>query len=242
MRRARVIAALALVLLAACTARDTVPPTGARALAIGDSVLAWNGFGGNAIPDVVARATGIPFANLSASGARISHSSDQARAKGGDIAAQFPGGTWDWVLLNGGANDLLFECGCKRCEGGLNRLIAADGRAGEIPALVARIRATGARVMLLGYYDGNARPNFFSGCGEIVDRLNERLERLAQARGGVFYVSAGDVIDPGDPGHWAVDRVHPSRRGSALIGAHVAARICAVDRAAGGRAICRNQG
>lgn len=236
MRRAWVFA-LALV-AAACTGRETAPLPETQALAIGDSVLAWNGFRGHAIPDVVARQTGLKFSNLSASGARISHTSQQALAKGGDISRQYVPGPWEWVLLNGGANDLLSECGCRRCEGGLNRLISSDGRRGEIPALVARIRSSGARVMLLGYYDGNVRPNFFSGCGPVVGRLNARLARLAQGRGGVFYASAKEVIDPADQTHWAIDRVHPSRRGSALIGALVAARICAAD----GRAICRNPG
>lgn len=227
-----------LVLLASCTARDTGPETAPNALAIGDSVLAWNSFGGRAIPDVVARETGLRFFNASVSGARISHPSEAARAKGGDIRGQLEDGPWSWVLINGGANDLLFECGCRGCAQSLSRMISADGTRGDIPELVTRARGGGARVIMLGYYDGNARPNLFSRCSSDVAALNARLQRLAARRDGVYFVSAAPAMDPANPRHWAIDRVHPSQLGSERIGAVIAARICVLE----GRAKCRNRG
>ena len=182
------------------------------------------------MPDVVEELTGLPVANLSVAGARISASSPEVVAKGGDIRGQYVEGRWDWVILNGGANDLLGECGCRRCAANLDGLIAADAKRGDIPALVERIVSDGARVVLLGYYDANERPNPFRHCSDEVAVLNDRLARLARITPGAVYVDAGAVMDPGDPADWWADRVHPSRLGARKIGAEVAAAM----RAAGG--------
>lgn len=227
--RGRVAQALALLALAACTQIDPAAPE-ARILAIGDSVLAWHGRAGAAVPDVVGRLTGMPVANLSVSGARISTTSPDIAGKGGDIRKQYRTGAWDWVILNGGANDLLAECGCRRCDRVLDSLVGAGGQGGDIRRLIDRIVSDGAKVVLLGYYDGNVLPNPFSGCGDAVDILNARLEQLALRNPAVAYVAADTVIDPADPAHWFIDRVHPSRLGSRLIGARIAATI----KAAGG--------
>jgi len=232
------LAGVLAALVGACADPDVAPPPAGHLLAIGDSVLAWNRFRGRSVPDVVARQTGMQLSNLSVSGARISHSSPQARAKGGDIREQFMPGAWDWVLLNGGANDLLFECGCRRCGATLDRMISAEGARGEIPVLVKQLRSTGAQIVLLGYYDANARANLFSRCGETVGRLNQRLARLAARHGDVHFVSAAPAMDPANPRHWTVDRVHPSAVGAARIGQHIARKICTIRPSAK----CRNPG
>ncbi len=237
MRRVLLAGVLA-VLVGACAEGGGGPPPKGGILAIGDSVLAWNRFRGRSIPDVVARETGMQVSNLSVSGARISHSSPQARAKGGDIREQYTPGEWDWVLLNGGANDLLFECGCRRCDATLDRMISADGAGGEIPKLVTQLRSTGAQIVLLGYYDANARANLFSRCSDTVDRLNQRVARLAERHGDVHFVSAAPAMDPANPRHWAVDRVHPSAIGADRIGQLIARKICTIRPSAK----CRNPG
>lgn len=215
-----------LVVLAACTRTDHIQPD-TRVLAIGDSVLAWHGFTHEAPPDVVAQLTGLPVANLAVAGARLSATSPAIIAKGGDIRLQYQSGPWDWVILNGGANDLLAECGCRGCEATLDSLVGPGGEGGDIPALVDRIVADSARVVILGYYDANLRLNPFSRCAEEVDVLNHRLQELARKRRGVVYVGADEVIDPANPAHWYGDRVHPSRLGAALMGERIAAAMAA---------------
>ena len=212
---------VASLLVSACVG-TTAPQQDGRILVIGDSVLAIYSAGGAAISDVVADRLGVVARNAAVSGARFSSTSPQVAARGGDIRQQYVAGDWDWVLLNGGANDLLWECGCNHCSDNLDGMITPDGQGGDIPALVRNITGTGARVMLLGSYRGNARPNPFSVCTEEVGALNARLARLAAGTPGVFYVAAADVIDPANTGHWHCDRVHPSRLGSELIGEQVA--------------------
>lgn len=215
---------LLLAAFASCTRVDTVDST-TRLVVVGDSILAWHSGRGRSIADVVQAETGLATSNLSLPGARISHSNPKKAVEGYDIRRQYKSGPWEWVLINGGANDLLSECGCSQCDDNLNTLISADGRSGEIPALVNAIRTDGPKVMILGYYDSNDLPNVFTGCSDEVDVLNARLAVMASMVSGVYYTTAEDVIDPGNGSHWFPDRVHPSQKASRLIGQHVARAI-----------------
>ncbi|MCB1342728.1 MAG: SGNH/GDSL hydrolase family protein [Pseudooceanicola sp.] len=213
-----------MAVLSACSP-EPPQPAAPRLLALGDSVLAWHGTAGASVPDVVGRLTGRAVDNRAVSGARLSATSPKVAAKGGDIRAQYPGGAWDWVILNGGANDLLAECGCRACDSTLDAMIGRDGRRGDIPALVDRIVADGAKVVVLGYYDANVKPNPFSRCSEEVDELDRRLEEMARVRKTVTFVDAAPAMNPRDPADWFVDRVHPSRQGAARIGERIAAAM-----------------
>ena len=111
----------------------------------------------------------------------------------------------------------------------LDRLISADGRRGALPDLIARIRADGARVLFLGYYRAPPVRLFFRGCEDEFDALDVRVARLAARDPGVVFLSSKRVIDPSDASLFAIDRVHPSRAGSARIGRDVAATIRAAE-------------
>jgi lysophospholipase L1-like esterase len=231
----RLSLALSLLLALAGCAGDyasQMPPEGAEILALGDSVVEWNAEEEASIPDMVGEQLGRVVFNAAVSGARFTHPDPQAAEDGLDIRAQYArhgdGGDWDWVVLDGGANDLGDECGCSdRCETTtLPELIAQDGRSGAIPAFVEEVRQGGARVAYVGYYDApEGEPTAFTGCAAAFDALDARLRRMARAVDGVVFVSARDVIDPADAGAYDDDRVHPSVRGSRLIGEHVARAI-----------------
>lgn len=211
--------ALALsAVLAACSPASGPPPQEATVLAIGDSLLTWNSARDASVPDVVAQKTGLAVSNRAVSGARLSATSAAIAAKGGDIRLQYVAGAWDWVLLNGGGNDLIAECGCRRCDETMASLVGPDGQGGDIPALVGKIVADGATVVLIGYY----HPPAFPRCADEVDALNGRLAALARRDPRVLYVGADTVIDSANPAHLFLDRVHPSRLGAALIGTRIA--------------------
>jgi lysophospholipase L1-like esterase len=194
-------------------------------LVLGDSILAWHDLSKGSAADALAQATGRSVESRARSGARMTASSARVVAKGGDIRKQYRNGGFDWVVLNGGANDLLSECGCRRCAATFADLIDLNGQVGAIPMLVSRIRNDGARVVLLGYYKGPDRRTPFTGCRDEIDVLNDRLARLAARTEGVTYVSSRDVIDPENPKHFYIDQIHPSRLGARLIGQQLARAI-----------------
>lgn len=224
----RLIAVLLVaVSMAACT--DTAPRGGGDILAMGDSVMAWNGGSDAAIPDVIARTLGRDVVNKAVPGAQFDNASGLAGAVGFDIRRQFPGGRWNWIVLNGGANDLGADCGCGACGSVVDQLITDNGRAGAIPAHIASLRAkSGAQVLWMGYYAGNGQGSF-EGCRDDLVEMETRIARFAAANDGVFFVDAEDVIDRNDRSQFAGDNTHPSARGSALIGAYLARAIASRD-------------
>ena len=220
----RILAVLAIVTgLSACT--DTAPRGGGDILVLGDSIMAWNG--GRSIPDVIANQTGRSVTSRAVPGAQFDNGSTIASAVGFDIQQQFPGGRWNWVVVNGSANDLSADCGCGACGASVNALIAPDGQSGSIPAFLQRLRAqTGAQVMWMGYYAGSGSGSF-AGCRDDLVEIESRIATFAAGRPGIHFVDSEDVIDRGDRGLFAGDNVHPSARGSARIGAYLAQEITA---------------
>ncbi|MEM9795982.1 MAG: SGNH/GDSL hydrolase family protein [Pseudomonadota bacterium] len=220
----RAIFLLFAMALTACT--PSSPPADNAILAIGDSVMAWNG--GEGIPEVTGAALGRPVVDASVSGARLSTGS-VAGALGFEIGRQVPGPGWDWIIVTGGGNDIRPTCREAGAETAQDALIGPD-LTGEIPALIARLRDTGAKVAFVGYYDGaEASPTGFAPCQPYFTTINRRLTALSSRDPGLIFLDAGDVIDPADRGLYDRDLIHPSPRGSAQIGAALADAIRAAE-------------
>jgi len=215
------ISLAASLLLAACA-----PPGPGRGdiLVIGDSVMAWNGASGQAIADVIAEVSDRDVTDRAVPLARIAPDSALLGATGLSIQNQFAGGSWNWIVVNGGANDLSGRCDCGACGAVVDSLIGPEGRTGDIPAFVARLRKNGAKVLWMGYYAGSGRGGF-EGCRDDLVEIERRIDRLAARTDGVFFADAETVFDNTDPGNFAADGTHPSPRGSAVIGRYLAGII-----------------
>lgn len=197
----------------------------ARILAIGDSVIWWNADQGGSIADAVSADLGEPVVNLAVPGAAVSHPDADMAVEGLDIRAQYLSRDWDWVLLGGGANDLGDEGDARGCAVVLDELLSADGRRGEIPELVDRIRSDGARVIALGYYELPAREEESGFCGDSLSALNRRVDAMAALSSDVLFVAMADVVSPADPKAYDRDGIHPSARASQRIGRKIAHAI-----------------
>ena len=201
------------------------PKSDKRMLAIGDSVFAWRLDTCETVPDVAATTLGWSLRHKAVNGARLT---------GGDypIVDQYEKGDWDWVLVDGGGNDLNNECECgKDCDGVLDRLVSEDGSTGELPALLDKIRADGPKVALYGYFkiDEDAYYDFDECRGEL-DVLHQRQLKAANLREGVYFVDARQVVSPSKtPDAYAFDNVHPSAEGAKLVGALIAQVISQVE-------------
>ncbi|MEM8601261.1 MAG: SGNH/GDSL hydrolase family protein [Bacteroidota bacterium] len=203
-----------------------------RVLVLGDSVMEWNADGDAAIADVIATALGRAVVNAGVSGARLSMPATNVRrgALGYDIRAQYRPRGWEWVVMDGGANDVGGECACSRCERTLDEMVSDDGQAGQYPDFVRDVVRDGSRVLVMGYYfPPTGERTSFTRCVDELETLNARLERMAAALDSVFYAAATDVIDPANLAHFDEDLVHPSEEGSRLIGLHLAQAIRTVE-------------
>ncbi|WP_254679308.1 SGNH/GDSL hydrolase family protein [Celeribacter baekdonensis] len=201
----------------------------ARILAIGDSMMAWHGITGNSIADALSDALDEPVVNRSVAGARIIYGLPITGALGLKIAKQYHGKPWDWVVVNGGGNDLWLGCGCGKCERKINRMVAKNGTSGDIPQLITRIRKTGARVVFIGYLRSPGVDSIIDACRPSGDALEARLIQMAKEMDGVYFLSIADLVPDGDRSFHGADMIHPSKKGSKAIGRMVADLIRQVD-------------
>ena len=196
-----------------------------RILAMGDSMMAWHAVSGRSVADVLSRELGEPVASRAIGGARIRYGLPLTGAMGMSIPKQFHGGPWDWVVLNGGGNDLWLGCGCKACARKLNKMISSDGALGDIPALISQIRASGARVLYIGYLRSPGIDSAVDACRADGDELERRITALAARDKGVHFLSIADLVPHGDASFHGLDMVHPSVKGSAAIARRAAQLI-----------------
>lgn len=194
-----------------------------RILVIGDSMLAAHRISGRAVSNIVSRATGIPVKDNSVLGARIIYKLPITGSMGLNIGKQYRKGNWDWVIVNGGGNDLWLGCGCGKCDRKLDQLAAKNGSGkGEIPKLIRKIRKTGAKVIYVGYLRSPGAGSPIENCRDDGDELERRMVAYAKRDSGVFHVSLRDLVPHGDRSFHGADMIHPSLKGSREIGKRIA--------------------
>ena len=116
------------LVLAICMAGSTATAqSGTRILAMGDSFFATNGVQNKAIPNVLAQILREPVHNRAVAGARIIYQLPISGSLGFKIEQQYKPRTWDWIVINGGGNDLMLGCGCNKCGARMNKMISHNG-------------------------------------------------------------------------------------------------------------------
>lgn len=193
-----------------------------RILAMGDSLMAWHGVSGRSIPHVVAKELGEPVVNHSIGGARIIYKLPLSGALGMKIANQYKKGDWDWIVINGGGNDLWMGCGCTACDKRINRMISEDGRKGVVPGMVSKLRRTGARVIYVGYLRSPGVGSIIDDCRPAGDEFESRIEAMSRLDKGLHFLSLADLVPHGDRSYHGIDMIHPSIKASREIGKRVA--------------------
>lgn len=219
---------MSLVLVGSASAQSSTARSGtedARILAIGDSLMAWNGIGGRSIPQVLSLLLKEPVRSHANVGAFMIYALPLTGAMGKRISAQFRRGDYDWVVVNGGGNDLWLGCGCRKCASRMDKMVSADGRKGEVPDLMRKIRKTGAKVVFIGYLRSPGTDSTIEHCKDEGDAYDARIAVMAKQLEGVWFVSNADLVPAGDTSYHSNDRIHPSRKGSIAIAQRVAALI-----------------
>lgn len=220
-----------------CLLAVSWPVSGARAgeplqiLVMGDSMLAAHRISARGVSNTIARALKAKVRDQSLVGARIIYNLPITGALGMDIRRQYRAGPWDWIVVNGGGNDLWMGCGCTRCQRKMNRLINREGTGGEIPKLLMKLRKTGAQVIYVGYLRSPGMGSPIEHCRDDGDELERRAGLFAGMVEGIHFLSIAQMVPDGDSSFHAVDMIHPSLKGSREIGLRVARLIARVENA-----------
>ena len=226
-RFAAICAFTALISPVQLLAQQTPAP---RILAIGDSLMAWHTMTGQSIADVVGRELGEATVNRSIGGARMIFRIPAMAEMGMRISSQYTEGDWDWVIVNGGGNDLWFGCGCKACEAKLDKLISSKAAGeGAIPETLDEVLESGAKVIYVGYMRSPGFDSVIDECRDEGDELERRIEDYLGEVPNAYFLSLKTLVPMGDKSYHALDRVHPSLKASREIGQRVADLIRLID-------------
>lgn len=213
-----------LALLCACCI-STAHPAAAeqqRVLLIGDSLFATNALTGRSVGSYLSKYLGSRVTDRSTIGARMVYRLPLTGAMGLSIPAQYQGGPWDWVVVNGGGNDLWFGCGPDNCDRKLNQLISISGKGGAIPKLLAQAHNNGSKVLFVGYMRSPGIDTPIEHLKDEGDALEARLATLARKVPNVHFLPLTDMIPHGDLSYLAMDRIHPSPKASKEIARRIA--------------------
>ena len=189
-----------------------------RILVVGDSMLATNRISDRAVADTIEQTLREPVVDRSTIGARFHYALPISGSAGLNITKQYVPGDWDWIVVNGGGNDLWFGCGCVVCEPKLDRLISKDGTRGTIPGFLSKLRQTGAKVVFVGYLRSPGRGSPIEYCRDEGDELERRIAKLSDLDRGLYFLSLKDLVPDGDGSYHGLDMIHPSVKGSTAIG------------------------
>ena len=189
---------------------------GSTILTIGDSIMEWN-LGEGGVSEQVGEMLGKQSYNAAISGSMMSSGEDWS------IPFQYFEGDWEWVIVDGGANDLNELCGCGPCEA-----VQAD-IADAYQNLVDTVRSSGSRVVIWGYYGIPTEAPEFGNCNDAIDQLSQMQIELADTDEGVLWVNGKADITGEDLSYYDDDLIHPSVKGSQKIAEQIAEAIQAVD-------------
>lgn len=196
-----------------------------KILAMGDSMLAWNRSSGLAVSDVLERELNTQVIDRSVIAARYNYVLPISGAMGLNISMQYRTDDWDWVVLNGGGNDLWFGCGCVVCDQTIDKLITPSAKGGKIPNLVREVRSDGAKVVFVGYLHSPGTFSIVDHCKDDAIELESRLAKLESVQDGFYFLNLAELVPNGDRSFHSADMIHPSRAASKKIGELVAQLI-----------------
>lgn len=225
-----------LMLLGACQegVHRIESETERKILMIGDSLFAWHSLTGRNVGRVLDTELGQNVIDRSVTSARFSTGESYESSFGFDIRAQYESTQenthkpemepvdWDILVMNGGGNDLFFECNCHSCDRTLDILISDDGQTGQIPAFLNPIRQSGTKVIYVGYPRNHDLGGPFMRCKDELDILETRIQAMARRDRGIYFIEIQDMFAPGDPTPFAFDYTHPSPESSATIARRIA--------------------
>ena len=186
-------------------------PNTSTILAIGDSFFEWHVGSQQSIPDEIGKALQTSVDNRAISGASFFGTSDDEELI--NVKDQYEVGNWDWVVMNGGGNDVNDKCQCNACEGVIDQLISIDATTGELPSLVTQMLQDENKVVFVMYPEIPVDAEYgFEQCEEEFIEVEYRINQLDLNTENFWLVSASDVVPTGDNSYFVDDLVHPSTK------------------------------
>ena len=204
------------LLCGGCGELDRGSLKNAEIFVVGDSALEWHLWSNRSAPERMGEALNRPVYNAARSGQMVTEGLKYS------IPNQYIDGDWDWVVVNGGFNDLADLCRCDECP------VTQANIDAVLQSFVEERVEEGKRVVLWTYYDMPDNARELKRCNRAVQTLRSNQQKLAESHPDIIWVDGRKAVSVDNPKHYFRDNLHPSRLGAERMGKQIAR---AIDRA-----------
>ena len=202
---------LFLTCLSGCEEVDRGSLQNTKILAIGDSIFEWHIWNQHSAPEHVEMELGISVYNNARSGSLITEETPTG------IRNQYIEGDWDWIVMDGGGNDLNTLCQCNNCSDVQDEI---ESKYKEF--LQQLLEKEDLKILIWGYYGLPQKAKYgFDECHDDFEELSRRQKKLADTNQRIFFVDGREEITGDDKSYFYIDKLHPSRKGTEVIGRQI---------------------
>ena len=191
-----------------CEDVDRGSKNNAKILAIGDSIFEWHIWNQHSVPEQLGRELGMSVYNNAISGSLITEETPTS------IRNQYIEGDWEWVVMDGGGNDLNILCQCDKCSETQDKVEAVYKE-----FLQQLLERENLKIIIWGYYGLPEKAKYgFDECQDDFEELSRRQNKIADTNERIFFVDGSKEITGDDKSYFYIDKIHPSRKGTEVIG------------------------
>lgn len=191
-----------------CEDADRGSIENAKILAIGDSIFEWHIWNQHSVPEQLGRELGMSVYNNAISGSLITEETPTG------IRNQYIEGDWEWVVMDGGGNDLNILCQCDKCSETQDKVEATYK-----DFLQQLLERENLKIIIWGYYGLPEKAKYgFDECHDDFEELRQRQKKIADTDKRIFFVDGSREITGDDKSYFYIDKIHPSRKGTEVIG------------------------
>ena len=185
----------------------------AEIFVVGDSAFEWHLWSGRSAPERMGEELNRPIYNAARSGQMLTEGLEYS------IPNQYIDGDWDWVVINGGFNDLADLCRCGDCP------VTQANVDAVLEAFVEERVDEGKQVIIWTYYNMPDKSQEMKRCKQAVRVLRQNQKTLADSDPNIFWVDGRQAISADNRKHFFIDNLHPSRLGAERMGNQIAKAI-----------------
>ena len=180
-------------------------------------LMRWNALSGNSIAQVISKNLNEPVIDRSHVGSVDAFQQNAGQGAAVSTPEQYISKDWDWTVMTGGGNDLLLVVGVA-CHDTINEMVSENARDGKIPDFLKTVRDNGSKILYIGYLRSPGLLTPIGHCKNDGDLFEARLAKFADKEENIYFASMQNLVPRGDASYSSLDRIHPSRKTSKMIG------------------------
>ena len=194
-----------------CEDADRGSIENAKIIAIGDSIFEWHIWNQHSVPEQLGRELGMSVYNNAISGSLITEETPTG------IRNQYIEGDWEWVVMDGGEMISIYFVNVINAQETQDKVEAVYKE-----FLQQLLERENLKIIIWGYYGLPEKAKYgFDECHDDFEELRRRQNKIADTDKRIFFVDGSKEITGDDKSYFYIDKIHPSRNGTEVIGRQI---------------------